>query len=157
MSTRTRTLQTFEQFEQFQDDGMKHELLKGEHIVLPPPRHRHTNVQHGLLFLLSAYVKEHQLGSVRVESGFRLSSDTWLEPDVSFLRTAQIPANDPYHYYDGAPALAIKGRFRLEHTRPTRFEDAAVLRKRFRRSVDRLPKDRNGATALPGWNEQDSW
>jgi Uma2 family endonuclease len=104
----TRTLQTFEQFEQFQDDGMKHELLKGEHIVLPPPKPRHSNVQHRLLFLLWAYVKEHQLGIVRIESGFRLSSDTWLEPDVSFLRAAQIQANDPDHYYDGAPALAIE-------------------------------------------------
>jgi Uma2 family endonuclease len=87
---------------------MKHELLKGEHIVLSPPRPRHSNVQHRLLFLLWAYVKEHQLGSVRIESGFRLSSDTWLELDVSFLRAAQIQANDLDHYYDGAPALAVE-------------------------------------------------
>ena len=29
-----RTLVTFEQFEKFPDDGMKHELVKGEHIVV---------------------------------------------------------------------------------------------------------------------------
>jgi Uma2 family endonuclease len=104
----TRTLQTFEQFEQFHDDGMKHELLKGEHIVLPPPKPRHSDVQHRLLLLLWPYVKEHQLGGVRIESGFKLSSDTWLEPDVSFLRAAQIQANDPDHYYEGAPALAVE-------------------------------------------------
>jgi hypothetical protein len=40
-----RTLVTFEQFEQCPDDGMKHELLKGEHIVVPPPKSRHTRVQ----------------------------------------------------------------------------------------------------------------
>lgn len=40
-----RTLLTFEQFEQFHDDGLKHELLSGEHIVLPPPKTRHTRIQ----------------------------------------------------------------------------------------------------------------
>src|SRR5260370_42702403 len=82
----TRTVQTFEQFEQFQDDGMKHELLKGEHIVLPPPKSRHSSIQHNLLHLLWPYVKQHQLGDVRIETGFKLSSDTWLQPDRSVDR-----------------------------------------------------------------------
>jgi len=104
----TRTLQTFEQFEQFQDDGMKHELLKGEHIVLPPANSRHSNIQHNLLHLLRPYVKQHQLGDVRIETGFKLSSDTWLQPDVSFLRSTQIQAADPNGYFEGSPAVAIE-------------------------------------------------
>ena len=104
----TRTLQTFEQFEQFQDDGMKHELLKGEHIVLPPANSRHSDIQHRLLHLLYPYIKQHQLGDVRIEAGFKLSSDTWLQPDVSFLRAAQIQATAPRRPYEGAPAIAIE-------------------------------------------------
>jgi Uma2 family endonuclease len=104
----TRTLQTFEQFEQFQDDGMKHELLKGEHIVLPPAKSRHSSIQHNLLHLLRPYVKQHQLGDVRIETGFKLSSDTWLQPDVSFLRSTQIQAADPDGYFEGSPAIAIE-------------------------------------------------
>ena len=104
----TRTLQTFEQFEQFQDDGMKHELLKGEHIVLPPANSRHSDIQHRLLHLLYPYIKQHQLGDVRIETGFKLSSDTWLQPDVSFLRAAQIQATAPRRPYEGAPAIAIE-------------------------------------------------
>ncbi len=88
----TRTLQTFEQFEQFQDDGMKHELLKGEHIVVPPAKARHTRVQQKLQDVLRPYVREHRLGEVHIEAGFKLSFVTWLQPDVSFLRTAQIQA-----------------------------------------------------------------
>jgi Uma2 family endonuclease len=107
----TRTLQSFEQFEKFQDDGMKHELLQGEHIVLPPPKLRHSNIQHALLHLLWPYVKEHNLGDVRIETGFKLSSDTWLQPDVSFVRSAQIQAADPDSYYEGAPAVAIEVLF----------------------------------------------
>ena len=102
-----RTLVTFEQFEQFHDDGMKHELLKGEHIVVPPPKPRHSNVQHKLLHLLWPYVQQHGLGDVRIEFGFKLSSDTWVQPDVSFIRAAQLAA-DPDRYYEGAPALAVE-------------------------------------------------
>lgn len=108
MAMSTRTLQTFEQFEQFQDDGMKHELLKGEHIVLPPARSRHTRIQQKLSDVLRPYVREHELGEVHIEAGFRLSSDTWLQPDVSFLRAAQLQASDPDGYYEGAPAMAIE-------------------------------------------------
>ena len=39
----------FEDFERLQDDGKKHELLKGEHISLPPAKSRRSNVQHRLL------------------------------------------------------------------------------------------------------------
>src|SRR5258708_11110176 len=104
----TRTLQTFEQFEQFQDDGMKHELLRGEHIVLPPPKSRHSSIQHNLLHLLWPYIKQHQLGDVRIETGFKLSSDTWLQPDVSFLRSTQIQATAPNRCYEGSPAIAVE-------------------------------------------------
>jgi len=103
-----RTLVTFEQFEQFPDDGMKHELLKGEHIVVPPPKSRHTRIQQKIQDVLRPFVREHRLGEVHIEAGFRLTSDTWLQPDVSFLRSSQIQSSDPSGYYQGAPALAIE-------------------------------------------------
>jgi Uma2 family endonuclease len=104
----TRTLETFEQFEQFHDDGMKHELLEGEHIVLPPPKLRHARIQHKLLHHLWAYVQKHQLGDVQMEVAFRLTTNSCLQPDVSFVRTAQIQTADPDAYYQGAPAIAIE-------------------------------------------------
>ncbi len=103
-----RTLLTFEQFEQFHDDGLKHELLGGEHIVLPPPKRRHTKVQQNISDALRPYVKQRRLGEVYIEAGFKLSDDTWLQPDVSFLRTSQIESGDPNGYFEGAPALAIE-------------------------------------------------
>ncbi len=103
-----RTLLSFEQFERFPDDGMKHELLQGEHIILPPPKLRHTKVQQKLSDALRPYVHEHKLGEINIEAGFKLSSDTWLQPDVAFVRTEQIQRADPDAYYDGAPAIAIE-------------------------------------------------
>lgn len=103
-----RTLLTFEQFEQFHDDGLKHELLRGEHIVVPPPKSRHTQVQQNLSDALRPYVKERRLGEVHIEAGFKLSSDTWLQPDVSFLRKSQIQRTRPDGYFEGSPAIAIE-------------------------------------------------
>ena len=103
-----RTLLSFEQFERFPDDGMKHELLQGEHIILPPPKLRHTKVQQKLSDALRPYVHERKLGEINIEAGFKLSSDTWLQPDVAFVRTEQIQRADPDAYYDGAPAIAIE-------------------------------------------------
>ncbi|MBV9770117.1 MAG: Uma2 family endonuclease [Bryobacterales bacterium] len=104
----TQTLVTFEQFEKYQDDGQKHELMKGEHVVLPPPKFSHTRIQHHLLDLLRSYVRQHQLGDVMIEAGFRLSSDTWVQPDVSFVRTSQMKKVATGGYLEGAPALAVE-------------------------------------------------
>jgi Uma2 family endonuclease len=104
----TRTLLTFEQFEKYREDGKKHELLHGEHIVVPPAKSRHSAVQHNLLRALQPCIDKHGLGDVRLEAGFRLSQDTWVQPDVSFLRSAQLQSTPPDAYFEGAPALAIE-------------------------------------------------
>ena len=103
-----RTLLTFEQFEQLHDDGLKHELLQGEHIVLPPAKFDHNSLLHRILRFLQPYVDKHQLGDVRIEAGFKLSPDTWLQPDVSFIRDAHIRRPRPRGYVEGSPALAIE-------------------------------------------------
>ena len=68
----TRTLVTFEQFEKYPDDGHRHELLQGEHIILPPAKSYHSDVQHLLLRALQPYVDQHRLGYVRIEAGLKL-------------------------------------------------------------------------------------
>ncbi|HYL73871.1 MAG TPA: Uma2 family endonuclease [Bryobacteraceae bacterium] len=99
---------TFAEFEQYQDDGMKHELLLGEHIVLPPPNVRTSLIQHRLHDLLLPQLKRVGRDRVFILAGFLLSSDTFLQPDVSFVRWAQLQASDPDGYLAGAPAIAIE-------------------------------------------------
>jgi Uma2 family endonuclease len=94
----TRTLLTFEEFEKYREDGKKHELLQGEHIILPPAKSPHSDVQHNLLRALQPYVDTRGLGDVRIEADFKLASDTWVQPDQ----------NTPDGYFEGAPALAIE-------------------------------------------------
>jgi len=48
------------------------------------------------------------LGEVYIEAGFKLSPSTWLQPDVSFIRTAQLERTDLDGYCEGAPTIAIE-------------------------------------------------
>ncbi len=75
---------------------------------MPPPKTRHKLIQENFSDALRPYVKEHRLGRVHEEAGFKLSPDSWLQPHVSFVRNSQIETSDPNGYYQGAPALAIE-------------------------------------------------
>lgn len=68
-----RTLLTFGQFEQYEDDDMMHELIQGEHVVTPPANIVRSLIRHNLHDALRPYVREHQLGEVYVATGFKLS------------------------------------------------------------------------------------
>jgi len=104
----TRTLVTFEHFEKYEDDGMKHELLQGEHVITPPATIGRSLIRHNLHDALWPYVRDHRLGEVYIAAGFKLPGDTFLKPDASFIRSSQIARTDPDGYFEGAPALAIE-------------------------------------------------
>jgi len=57
---------------------------------------------------LEPFVALYQLGEIYIEAGFKLTPVTWLQPDVSFIRTAQIERTDPDGYFAGSPAIAIE-------------------------------------------------
>lgn len=95
---------TFEQFEQFPDDGMKHELLEGEHIVRPPAKSRHTRIQQKMQDVLRPFVLERWLGEVHIEAGFRLTGITGCNRTSVFL--------DPRRLIPAIPAVITKARLR---------------------------------------------
>ncbi len=104
----TRTLLTFEQFEQYEDDGTIHELIRGEHVVTQPANILRSNVRHNLRDALWPYIHKHQLGEFYIAAGFKLSPDTFLKTDAGFIRTAQLARTNPDGYFEGSPALAIE-------------------------------------------------
>jgi Uma2 family endonuclease len=101
-------LLTFEQFEQYQDDGMKHELLRSEHVVTPPATIAQSRIRQNLHDALWPYVRERRLGEVYVAAGFKLPGDNFVKADASFIRKSQVAVTDPDGYLEGAPALAIE-------------------------------------------------
>jgi Uma2 family endonuclease len=108
MATTTGLL-SWEAFEQFPDDAMHHELIEGEHQVLPPAKSRHAIIAANCWKLL---IDIEQAASVRVlaEAGFKLSNNppSWIQPDVSVLRKERERTTVVDGYFTGAPELAVE-------------------------------------------------
>lgn len=112
MVARESTLLTAEEFFQLYShrDG-RYALVKGKVMEMAPPGGVHGGVASNIVYLLSAYNRQHQRGAVMVESGFRLESepDTVRGPDVSFVRQERVPAEGlPTGFFMGPPDLAVE-------------------------------------------------
>ena len=104
----SKTLLTLEQFEQLPDDGMRHELDEGELVSMPPTAIDHGEIQLEVAYLLKKFVRSRSLGTVLVETGFRLSRGTVRAPDVSFIRADRMRKRDRQRLFEGAPDLAVE-------------------------------------------------
>jgi Uma2 family endonuclease len=104
----TTTLLTFEEFERLPDEPGKLELLDGELIRLPPAKKRRMKLSHRLQRILMTFVDNLDaaagLGELYLETGYKIGSRNWLQPDLS-IEHANQPEGD---YSEGAPALAIE-------------------------------------------------
>lgn len=111
MSTTTTHLMTAEEFSNLPDDDFRHELVKGELLTMTPPKPVHGRISANLIFILTTYVKAHDLGEVWAESGFHLETgpDTIIGPDLSFSLKSRI-SSDLNSYTSGPPDLAIEVR-----------------------------------------------
>ena len=72
----TTHLMTAEELFWLPDDGLRHELIKGELLTMPPLGEEHGAVTMNLSILLAQYVKSRKLGRMyAAETGFKLESD----------------------------------------------------------------------------------
>ncbi|MGE3272324.1 MAG: Uma2 family endonuclease [Chloroflexota bacterium] len=105
-------LMTADDLWQLPDDGMRHELVRGELRTMAPTGWGHGNQTSVLDGSLGAYVRAHRLGGVVTgEVGFRLQSDpdTVRAPDVAFVTRERLKnIGRPQGYFPGAPDLAVE-------------------------------------------------
>jgi Uma2 family endonuclease len=107
----TPKLMTADELLRLPDDGMRHELIRGELTTMAPPGFEHGGLALAIGGELRAYVRTHGLGRVTSEVGFRLSTepDTVRAPDVAFVRRDRLPAADAAPgYFRGPPDLAVE-------------------------------------------------
>jgi Uma2 family endonuclease len=110
----TKTLITVEEFDALPDDGLKHELNRGELVTMTFPIFGHNRVVRRIYDLLSAFLRSHPLGELFFPvSGFLLSAlgepVVLRGPDLAYVpreRSAQIA--DSTKRAQGAPELAIE-------------------------------------------------
>ena len=105
-----QALVTADELERWPDAEFRHELVKGQVITMSLPASVHGLVTSNVILLLGGYVKQHALGVVMSEMGFKLASnpDTVRGPDAAFLRAERIAGGLPRGFWNGAPDLAIE-------------------------------------------------
>src|SRR5450755_2686904 len=88
-ATKLLTVAEFELMPEPEVPG-KQELLDGELIQLPPAKDTHNTIVDSVLALLQGAVGRR----ARMERGFQMPPDTWLQPDVSVAWPDQNKKND---------------------------------------------------------------
>ena len=112
MATNTR-LMTADELLHLPDDGMRHELVRGELRTMPPGGMEQADRSSVLDGSLGLYVRARKLGRVFTnEPGFVLTTDpdTVRAPDLAFIRRERLEETGvPRGYYrGGAPDLAVE-------------------------------------------------
>jgi Uma2 family endonuclease len=109
MRPEPRTKLTYDDFVLFPDDGMRHELIDGEHYVTPSPNLKHQTVLGNLYLLMRNWLEGHRVGRVML-SPFDVVFTRFdvVEPDLLYLsneRAAQVltAAN-----VQGVPELVVE-------------------------------------------------
>ena len=99
---------TYADYVLFPDDGLRHEIIGGEHVVTPSPVTRHQRILLNLAYLVRDYLETHPIGEILPGPVDVLLSDTdILVPDLVYV------AHDRSHVItlknlQGAPDLVVE-------------------------------------------------
>jgi Uma2 family endonuclease len=112
MSTVSKAALTAEDLLQLADDGLRHELIKGELTSMPPSGSEHGYETIWIGQALFTYILDHDLGfPFGAEAGFIIGRDpdTVRAPDFAFVRKDRVPGGRlPKGFFPGAPDLAVE-------------------------------------------------
>jgi Uma2 family endonuclease len=95
------------------DNGMRHELIRGELYEIPPAGGEHGFVSGRAHFRLALFLEQHSAigGAVfAAETGFRLARDpdTVRAPDAAYVSAENLPRARVRGYPDLAPDLVVE-------------------------------------------------
>ena len=111
MSTAAQLL-TADDLWRLPDDGMGHELIRGELVIMPPSGSEHGAIGMTAGGRLFVHVQANALGAVfNADTGFIIARDpdTVRAADAAFVDKKRIPsAGLPKKFFPGAPDLAVE-------------------------------------------------
>jgi Uma2 family endonuclease len=116
----------------FPDDGLRHELIDGEHYVTPSPNARHQDLVVRLTLGIGNWVERTQSGKLYVAPFDVVFSEIdVVEPDLLYMSRARADAILKQANVQGAPELVVEigspgTRRRDETTKRVLYEGAGV-------------------------------
>jgi Uma2 family endonuclease len=120
---------TYDDYVQFPDDGLRHELIDGEHYVTPTPIRKHQAIATNLVGIIWSYLREHPVGRVFTAPFDVILSDfDVVEPDLLFLTNARLAEITTSPWVKGAPSLVVE-----IGSPSTRKRDATIKRRLYER------------------------
>lgn len=99
---------TYDDYVLIPEDGLRHEILDGEHFVTPAPTSRHQMASANLFGLLWSFVREHRLGRVlSAPLDVLFSPHDVAQPDIVFISNERRERIEE-KLISGAPDLVVE-------------------------------------------------
>jgi Uma2 family endonuclease len=100
---------TYADLRRLPDDGMRHELIDGEHYVTPAPRPQHQRVSFRISLQVGMYLEEHPLGRMYYAPlDVFLTDFDCVEPDLLYVSREREQRQMTEDYLEGAPDLVVE-------------------------------------------------
>ena len=121
---------TYDDLLQLPDDGLRHEVIDGEHYVTPSPIPRHQRILGNLHFLFRTWLEHHPAGEVYFANlDVILSAHDVVVPDLMYATNERLADIATVKNWRGAPNLIV------EIGSPgTRRRDETIKRRLYERS-----------------------
>lgn len=99
---------TYEDYLRFPDDGLRHELIDGEHFVSPAPNERHQLVSWNLAYFLADYLRRNRLGQAfTAPYDVVFTNSDVVQPDLIYISKERSSIRTGRNA-QGAPDLVIE-------------------------------------------------
>jgi len=99
---------TYEDLLLFPDDGKRHELIDGEHIMSPSPFTKHQRISRNLSVVFCNFLKKYKLGEIfAAPMDVVLSDIDVVEPDLLFIASEHASIITEKHIM-GVPDLVVE-------------------------------------------------
>ena len=105
----TRVKLTYDDFVHFLDDGLRHELIDGEHYVTPSPNIKHQTVSGNLFLAMGMWLETHPIGRVyHAPLDVVFSDFDVVEPDLLYISNERRKEIVTTQHVRGVPELVVE-------------------------------------------------
>jgi Uma2 family endonuclease len=100
---------TYDDYVHLPEDGKRHELIDGEHVVTPTPVRKHQAISMNLSVTIGAHLRAHPVGRIfAAPFDVILSEFDVVEPDLIYLSNRRLAEIETSPWVRGAPDLVVE-------------------------------------------------